>query len=243
MPGRTSAVRLAGQCSSPSALKTRTGSLCAMPRGAASSGWMWSERRALAQLAERGRDRLLGGRRDQRQRELRRSPDRAGSRTGPRGRRRRCSSREEMDLPVGRQREHVDELDRRAVVRRRRRRRARAARRRRRRACARDPQQRLGLVFGRADAQPLGQLREDVRVGARLAVRLDHRPHELQGDRPVALGDVVVLEERRRRQHHVRVARGVGEDLLEDDREEIRRAPAPAARDSDPGAVASGLQL
>ena len=85
--------------------------------------------------------------------------------------------RKQIDLPVGRQRKDVDELDRRAAVGRR-----RHAALEQFRADAvghpsRDPHQRLGLVLRRADAQPFGQLREDVRVGARLAVRLDHRPH------------------------------------------------------------------
>ena len=71
-------------------------------------------------------------------------------------------------------------------------------------------------------AQPRGEHRENTSgFGARLGHRLDHRPHELQADRAVAPGDVVVLEERRRRQHDVGVARGVGEDLIEDDGEEI----------------------
>ena len=44
---------------------------------------------------------------------------------------------------------------------------------------------------------------------------------ELQRDRPVAAREVVVLEERRRRQHDVGIHRGVGEHLIEDHREEI----------------------
>ena len=44
---------------------------------------------------------------------------------------------------------------------------------------------------------------------------------ELEADRPVRLGEIVALEERRRRQHDVGVERRVGHHLLEDDGEEI----------------------
>ena len=70
-------------------------------------------------------------------------------------------------------------------------------------------------------AEPNAELAEDLVIRPRFADRGDHRLHELQVIGAVALRDVVVLEERRRRQHDVGVHRGVGHHLLEDDGEQI----------------------
>ncbi len=126
-----------------------------------------------------------------------------------------------MDLAVGRQREHVDELNWYTVVRRCRRSVLEQLRADAAGEASRDAQQRFGLIFGRADAQPFGQFREYRRVGSCLPLRLDHRSNELQGDWSIPLGDVVVLQERGGRQDHIRVAGGIGEDLFEHDRKEI----------------------
>src|SRR6185437_9424229 len=93
--------------------------------------------------------------------------------------------REQVDLLVWRSRKDVDELDRRAVERRR------------DRSVleqfsayafwhpAGDSQQRFGIVLGRADPEPFGQLREDFRVRPRLALRLDDGANQLEADRSV----------------------------------------------------------
>ena len=146
VPRRTSGVRLAGQCSSPSALNTRTGSLCAMPRAAASSGWMCS-------IAARSRsspsvDEIVfsvAGEMSASGKPLGRGIRLVAVQA--RGRVAGDVLREQVDLPIRRQREDVDELDRRALVRRRRDAAARAARRRRRAHAPGDPHQRLGIVF------------------------------------------------------------------------------------------------
>ncbi len=127
----------------------------------------------------------------------------------------------QVDLPVGGQRKHVDELHRRAVERRGGRTGLHQLAREMRRQPAGDSEERVGFVLRVAEAEPAREVREDLGVRPRLADRLDHGPDELQADRAVSLRDVVVLEKRRRRQQDVRVPRGVGEDLLEDDGEEI----------------------
>ncbi len=77
----------------------------------------------------------------------------------------------------------------------------------------------LAAAFGEvvAEAEPPGEIGEDVEIVARLADRLDrlmHREHVAVGRR----GDVVALERRGRRQHDVGVARGRRpEDLVHDD--------------------------
>ncbi len=73
----------------------------------------------------------------------------------------------------------------------------------------------------RADAEPLGEFREDLDVRPRFSRRFHCRPDELQRDWTVALRDVVVFKERRGRKDHVGVSRRVGEDLLVHDREEV----------------------
>src|SRR4029077_1389562 len=85
------------------------------------------------------------------------------------------------------------------------------------------PADRLGRVgvAGTGDTGAAAELREDLVVRARLAGRTDGGPRLLQHEDAVATGDLRPLEERRRRKDDVRVARGVGQDRIEDDREEV----------------------
>ncbi len=129
--------------------------------------------------------------------------------------------REQIDLPVRCKREDVHELHRPAVERRRRRALLEQLASNLRWDSSDDAKQRVGLFFRVGDAEPRREIGKRLGVGPRFADRLDHRPHELQADRPIALCDVVVLEERRRRQDDVRVPRGVGKNLFVDDREEV----------------------
>ena len=71
------------------------------------------------------------------------------------------------------------------------------------------------------DAERARQQPEDLAVGARLAERSDRRLVEREVVVPPRPDDVEVLELRRRGEDHVRVARGVGHELLAHDREEV----------------------
>ena len=189
---------------------------------------------------------LLARRRDQRQRiPVRRRVGLVACR-GPAGAWRSRSSGKRWTLPSG-VRGNTSTNWTGAVPNRRRRRRIRADRL----ADALgksvdDAQHHLQLVArlaGSVEAEPLFELGEHLDVGAGLADRVDDGLHHLQADRPVARAKIVLLEERRRRQHDVGVARRVGHHLVEDDRRTGRRARAPAARGSGAGPSPSGLQL
>ncbi len=84
-----------------------------------------------------------------------------------------------------------------------------------------DAQEHICLVLLDADPEAGSQLAEHDDVRAGLADRLDHRLDQLHGVVAVPARDVVVLEERGRRQDHVGVARRVGAYLVEDDGEQI----------------------
>ena len=126
-----------------------------------------------------------------------------------------------MDLLVRRARQHVHHLDRPRARRGRHRTLFHDAGRNRLGQASRDPQQRVRLVLLVADAEPRGELREDHDVRPGFADRFDHRLDQLQRVVAVAAGDVVVLEEGRRRQDHVRIAGRVRAHLVEDDGEQI----------------------
>ena len=92
------------------------------------------------------------------------------------------------------------------------------------RQVAQDAQHGLEVVGGIAldrQIEPAREIHEHVGVRTRFADRIDDGLAELQRDRTIAAREVVVLEESRRRQHQVRIHRGVGEHLIEDHREQI----------------------
>ena len=78
-----------------------------------------------------------------------------------------------------------------------------------------------------------GEAAEELGVRERLAERRDRRAAEADVEVPVGLVDVVVLERRGGRQQQVGEVRGVGLELLVDDREQVlareaARGPTPA---------------
>ena len=70
-------------------------------------------------------------------------------------------------------------------------------------------------------AEPVREVAEHPVVGSRLTDRRRNRLRRVKHHRAVAHREVVVLEEARRGQHQVRVAGGVGQNLVEHDREQI----------------------
>ena len=74
---------------------------------------------------------------------------------------------------------------------------------------------------GVVEAEPVGQRREDLVIGAALARRLDQLRPEENVLMAAALVDVVVLEKHRRRQHDVGNRRRLGHHLLVDADEEV----------------------
>ena len=172
---------------------------------------------AIAQFSESRRNRLLACRCNQREREPLGARVRLVS-VQPHRRVAGDLLREQVHLLIRRQRKDVDELNRSTVVRRRGdtpldQLRADT------RHTAGETHQRLGLILRAPHAQPLRQFREHIGVGARFAHRLDHRPDQLQGNRPIRFGNVVMLEKRGGGQHDIREPGGVGIHLLEDHRE------------------------
>ena len=94
-------------------------------------------------------------------------------------------------------------------------------------------QQGLGVREQRrahVDTDAPRELGEHLRIGSRLADRLDDRLDELQCAEPVAVRDVVMLQERRGRQNDVGPVGRVGHHLVENDGEQvIARQPAQHA--------------
>jgi len=85
----------------------------------------------------------------------------------------------------------------------------------------RDPKKGIGFFLELADAKSRGEIGKHLRVRARFPDRLDYGPDQLQRDRSVALGDVVVLEKCCRGQHNIGVPSGVGEHLFVHNREQV----------------------
>ena len=70
-------------------------------------------------------------------------------------------------------------------------------------------------------SEPPGEVTDHGVVRARLGVRFNDRAGHLKVDVATPLVDVVVLEERRRRQHDIGVTCGVGHELLVDAKEQF----------------------
>ena len=180
--------------------------------------------RGSRQLSERRADRPLAGRRDERQRDIRPWPGPAGNHTVHEARRRRAPP--ETGAPCRRW----------------------SAASRRRTALAGRRTARVAVAPVRSSSpcgcgQAIEQIEHGFELAGGIAFAIEserggsapRRPRgsiatrrparspvwQLQRDRPVGLHEIVVLEKRRRRQDDVGVERGVGQHLIEDDREQV----------------------
>ena len=83
------------------------------------------------------------------------------------------------------------------------------------------------LVLGRAEAalresHPLGQRAEQPHVAPRLAQRRNRLLRHLREQVSIRALHILHLQKRRRRQHHVRIIRRVGKELLVHHRKQVR---------------------
>ena len=103
-----------------------------------------------------------------------------------------------------------------------------------------------GLVLGEVRVGQAHGAREQLHhlpVGARLALRLDHRVGELHVEVAERLVEIGVLHGGGGGEHEVGVVRGVGEVLLVDHREEILAREARRSTSSWLGTIEAGFEL
>src|SRR5262249_9350572 len=138
--------------------------------------------------------------------------------------------REQVNLPIVRIREHVDELNRGRAVRWNGSISCAQVVANARRQAVEDVQHQVELTRRLAaieKTETQAKLAEDVRVRTRFADSIDDRSAELDADGSVRLREVVPLEKRRRREQEIGEKRCVRHDLLEHHSEEVLSGEPP----------------